>query len=150
MSSDNLASINFLDSKASYRIRSVRKLKKYLFSIFKKENKSLHSLNIVFCSDNELLKLNREFLSHDFYTDVITFALNRKGEAIIGEIYVSIDRVGDNAKKNNETFKRELHRVIIHGVLHLCGYNDKTSKDRKLMKEKEETYLNNYELFHVK
>ncbi len=116
-------------------------LKVFLRALFKKEKKALESLTYIFCSDDYLLKINRQHLTHDYYTDIITFELNGKGEPAIGEIYISVDRVKDNAQQFNTTFKEELHRVIFHGALHLCGYKDKSSKEEKLMREKEAAYL---------
>ncbi|WP_366206997.1 rRNA maturation RNase YbeY [Flavihumibacter sp. CACIAM 22H1] len=112
--------------------------------LFKKEKKSLELLNYIFCTDEYLLDINRSFLQHDYYTDIITFELAEKGEPTQGEVYISIDRVRDNAKLHGQSFQRELHRVIFHGALHLCGYRDKTKKEETLMRQKEEEYLSYY------
>ena len=120
-------------------------LKENIRSIFKKEGKKLASLNCIFCSDKTLLEFNRDYLKHDFYTDIITFDLS-ENEAIEAEIYISIDRVRENAQKLGIPFKSELPRVIIHGILHLCGYNDKTKVEKKRIREKEDYYLNIYNL----
>jgi len=120
-------------------------LKIFIPSIFKTEKKEVNQLDIIFCSDNYLLELNKSQLSHDYYTDIITFDLSEsKSAPIIGELYISIDRVRDNANTFNTTFKRELHRVIFHGVLHLCGYNDKKKEDIVTMRKTEDIYLNKY------
>src|SRR5262245_15923455 len=95
---------------------------------FKEEKKSLKQLNVVFCSDKFLLDINKKFLKHNYLTDVITFQYNKKGAPVEGEIFISVERVKSNAKKFDNTFRDEFHRVLIHGVLHLCGYKDKTSK----------------------
>jgi rRNA maturation RNase YbeY len=116
-------------------------LKTFLRTLFKKEKKALASLTYIFCSDDYLLEINRQHLQHDYYTDIITFELNGKGEPAIGEIYISIDRVKDNAQQFETTFKEELHRVIFHGALHLCGYKDKNTKQEKEMRTKEGAYL---------
>ncbi len=114
-------------------------------TIFKKENRKLNNLSVVFCSDSYLLKINQTYLHHDYYTDIITFNLSQAGsDAIDGEIYISIDRVRDNAKALQVTIKQELHRVIFHGSLHLCGYKDKKPADIALMRKKEDYYLNSY------
>jgi probable rRNA maturation factor len=127
------------------------RLKKFLISIIKKEGKKLAGLQYVFCSDEYLLAINRQFLGHDFYTDIITFNLSAtKNQAINAEIYISVDRVRDNAHQYNNTIKEELHRVIFHGVLHLCGYKDKSIRDQKKMRQKEDQYLSSYKTFHVK
>ena len=118
-------------------------LKKYIQSIFRKEGKKLDSVNFIFCSDNALLEINQKYLKHDFYTDIITFNLSET-EAIRAEIYISIDRVKENSLELGVSFKSELIRVIFHGVLHLCGYNDKTKAEKKEIREKEDYFLKKY------
>ena len=97
-------------------------------------------INYVFCDDKYLHKLNVEFLNHNTLTDIISFDYS-VGKIIQGDIFISIERVKDNAKDYKTTFKEELHRVIIHGVLHYCGYKDKTEEDARMMREKENHYL---------
>jgi rRNA maturation RNase YbeY len=118
-------------------------LKKYIQFVFKKEGKKLESLNFIFCSDRALLEINRKYLKHNFYTDIITFDLSEK-DAIQAEIYISADRVKENSLELGVSFKSELSRVIFHGVLHLCGYNDKTKAEKKIIREKEDLLLNKY------
>ena len=118
-------------------------LKKYIKYIFKKEGKKLQSINYIFCTDEALLEINRQFLSHDFYTDIITFDLS-ENEAIQAEIYISLDRIKENIIELGVPFKSELYRVIFHGVLHLCGYKDKSKADKVKMRGKEEFYLSKY------
>jgi rRNA maturation RNase YbeY len=113
---------------------------KRLFT-FLNENKIYSDIRFIFCTDKYLLAINKKFLGHDTYTDIITFPLNEVGDAITGEIYISVDRVRENATKVGCTIKNELHRVILHGVLHLCGYKDKTRNDKKIMTSKENFYL---------
>lgn len=121
------------------------RLKKFLKEISKRENVKIESLDIVFCTDEYLLSINRSFLNHDFYTDIITFDLTPKeSTSKIAEIYISTERVRDNAQQHNSTFKRELHRVIFHGILHLSGYKDKKTAEKILMRKKEEEYLIRY------
>jgi probable rRNA maturation factor len=117
------------------------KLKSFLNALFIKERKQLGELNYVFCSDDYLLDINRRFLSHDYYTDIITFDISESKAEVIGEVYISIDRVKDNAVQLQQTTQRELLRVIIHGALHLCGYKDKTKAQQKIMRQKEDNYL---------
>ena len=105
------------------------------------ENKETGEINVIFCSDEYLLKMNKEHLNHDYYTDIITFDYCQ-GSLVSGDLFISVDRVGENAKDFNVDFKNELNRVIIHGVLHLIGYNDKTDDEQKEMTEKENFYLN--------
>ena len=106
----------------------------------KKEGYAAHYIQFVFCSDVYLLELNQQYLHHDTLTDIITFDY-REGKKISGDIFISIDRVRENAGKFNVLFKEELHRVMIHGILHLCGYKDKDKKSKMLMTEKEDFYL---------
>jgi rRNA maturation RNase YbeY len=119
------------------------RLKNYIQSILKKEERKLLSINYIFCTDKAVLEINRQFLSHDFYTDIITFDLSDTNE-IQAEIYISVDRVKENAAQLGVSFKSELHRVIFHGVLHLCGYKDKSKQDKEEMRGKENLYLHKY------
>ena len=105
----------------------------------------LQSINYIFCTDKAVLEINRQFLAHDFYTDIITFDLS-DSNAIQAEIYISVDRVKDNATQLGVSFKSELHRIIFHGVLHLCGYKDKKRGEIEEMRSKEGFYLNKYGL----
>ncbi|PDH49154.1 MAG: rRNA maturation RNase YbeY [Bacteroidetes bacterium MED-G21] len=109
-------------------------------AITAEESREIGNITFVFCDDNYLLKINKEFLDHDTYTDIITFDYSA-GNEIISEIYVSTDRVEENAKKHKQTFEKEMHRVMIHGVLHLCGYNDKLAEEKQIMRDKENHYL---------
>jgi probable rRNA maturation factor len=108
------------------------------------EKTVLNELNIVFCSDEYLLGLNRQFLHHDFYTDILSFELSEVKQPLIAEIYISVDRVRENARISKSPFKEELHRVIFHGILHFCGYNDKSNADVKKMRTMEDRYLSAY------
>lgn len=121
-----------------------KRLKLFIESVFRKEKKVLEGLNYVFCSDEELLKINRQFLQHNYYTDIVTFDLSDPGKAIQAEIYISVERVKDNARQLRVPFRKELHRVIFHGVLHLCGYQDKKVHQQKEMRAKEEEILRVY------
>jgi len=112
-----------------------------MLSTFKKEKRSLEQLNVVFCSDKFLLGINKKFLKHDFLTDVITFHYNKKNAPVEGEIFISVERVKSNSKKFDASFRDELHRVIIHGVLHLCGYSDKTPIAKSAIRRKEDNRL---------
>ena len=131
---------NNIDVK--FILRDKRKITNWIKSCIKEEKYNLAYISFNLCSDDCLLKLNIESLQHDYYTDIITFELNEKEEPIEGDLYISIDRIKENALKINTEFTKELYRVIIHGVLHLCGYKDKTKKDIKLMRLKENYYLN--------
>jgi rRNA maturation RNase YbeY len=131
----------FFEVRAALAERT--RLKKFIESIFKKENQKLQYVNYIFCSDKRVLDINRQFLKHDYYTDIITFDLSESA-VITAEVYISVDRVRDNAKTLGVSFQQELHRVIFHGALHLCGYGDKTKKEREVMREKENLNLNLY------
>lgn len=120
-------------------------LKDFILSIFRKEKKKPGTITYIFCSDEYLLEINRSFLNHDYFTDIITFDLSEPGSKLIdAEIYISVDTIRDNATRFNNSITKELHRVIFHGVLHLCGYKDKTPKDQTLMTQKEDYYLGQY------
>ncbi len=129
---------NFLEPVS---LRDRTRLRQFLVSLFKKEGKKLGDLQYIFCSDDYLLDINRQYLNHDYYTDIITFDLSEKGHPINAEIYISVDRVRDNAREYGSSIKKELHRVIFHGALHLCGYKDKTPAQEKEMRQMEEKYL---------
>ena len=112
----------------------------FITPILISEKKTEGDIVLIFCSDEYLLEINKKHLNHDYYTDIITFdyCLDK---IVSGDLYISIDRVKENAKAFNETFMNELNRVVIHGVLHLCGYNDKTETDQKIMRNLENKYL---------
>ena len=124
-----------------YPLKERTRLKAFIVKLFKKEQVPFKQLNYIFCSDEELLTINRQFLEHDFLTDVITFPLSGKTEPVEGEVYISIDRVKDNARDLGVTVPVELLRVIFHGALHLCGYKDKTSKQIREIRSREEYYM---------
>lgn len=126
-----------------------KRLKPFIKSIFYKKKRKLHSLIIIFCSDEYLLDINKQFLQHDYFTDIITFNLSEDINIIEGELYISIDRVKDNALINKVTIQQELHRVIFHGILHLCGYKDKSTQSKNIMTQQEDFCLNKYFSFNL-
>jgi len=132
---------NFLESIV---LKDRRRLRQFLVRLFKKEGRQLGELQYVFCSDRYLLAINRQYLDHDFYTDILTFDLSEKNQPINAEIYISVDRVRENALKYDSSLRKELHRVMFHGALHLCGYSDKNSEQRESMRKMEEKYLRLY------
>lgn len=138
------SNVNFFYQEVQFTFTNRAGLKQFINKLFKSEKCSLLNLNIIFCTDEALLQINRDFLQHDFYTDIITFPMNESKESIEAELYISIDRVRDNAKTATSSFKEELHRVIFHGCLHLTGYNDKSSQQIKKMREREDHYLRLY------
>lgn len=132
----------FYETPVSLRNRT--KLKKAITQMLKKHNRETESLNFIFVTDKRLLEINQQYLQHDYYTDIISFELSIPSQPLVGEIYISIDRVKDNARQLKQTLTRELHRVIIHGVLHFCGYKDKSVAQAKKMREAEEQFLLRY------
>jgi rRNA maturation RNase YbeY len=117
----------------------------FLTELASSEKTQLDRLDIIFCSDDYLLNINKSFLNHDYFTDIITFDLTPpKTSAIIGEIYISVDRIISNAQDFNTSIKEECHRVIFHGLLHLCGYKDKKKEEKSRMTKKENEYLSKY------
>lgn len=133
--------IMFRYADRSLPIPQKTKVKQFVESLFRKEKKKAAAINYVFCSDEYLLEINRSFLQHDYYTDIITFGLSAPGEPLEAEIYISVDRVKDNAKQLGIPFREELLRVIFHGALHLCGYADKKKAEIALMREREDHYI---------
>jgi probable rRNA maturation factor len=139
-----MKAVQFFYFKSIPGFRNRTRLKEFILRLIEIEQKQLAHLSVIFCTDKFLLEMNKSYLGHDFYTDVITFDLSRSAKSIEGEIYISVDRVKDNAIRFNASFSEELHRVIIHGLLHLCGYKDKLKSHRAQMRDKEDRYLNMY------
>lgn len=125
----------------SFLLPQRQKLKSFITEMMEKEKKSFISLDYIFCSDKYLLEINKNYLNHDDLTDIITFDLSEARDQIIGEIYISVDRVKENASLFKTSFHKELHRVMFHGALHLCGYKDKSQEQKKEMRKKEEYFL---------
>ncbi len=135
------ASIQFFYEDIDFKLKNSRKITPWLKNAIKQEGKIAGDLNFIFCSDEHLIKINREYLHHDTYTDIITFDTSEEQNRISGDIFISFDRVKENAAKFQTKIEDELHRVIMHGILHLVGYSDKTSKNKIIMREKEDAYL---------
>jgi probable rRNA maturation factor len=132
--------VRFYSADRRIPVLNRKLLKGFIESIFKKEGKPLARLGFIFCSDKYLLKINSKFLKHDEYTDIITFYYSIR-PAIESEVYISIDRIRENAIRLGESIQTECLRVMFHGSLHLCGYKDKTATNVKLMRKKEDEYL---------
>ena len=137
--------VAFRSADKTLHITGKTGLKDFIRVLFKKEKTTLASITYIFCSDEFLLKMNRDFLQHDYYTDIITFGLSDKGQPIEAEVYISLDRVKDNARTIGTTTRDETLRVIFHGALHLCGYKDKKKSEITLMRAKEDEYLRLFE-----
>jgi len=136
--------INFY-SENEFILEETNRYAKWIEQVIASENMKLEEINYIFCDDEYMLKLNVEFLDHDTYTDIITFN-NNVGTILEGDIFISTERVKDNAETFGVIFEEELRRVLSHGILHLCGYNDKTEEESLIMREKEEEKM---KLFHV-
>ncbi|MBV6644257.1 MAG: rRNA maturation RNase YbeY [Cyclobacteriaceae bacterium] len=137
-----MSSIAFFSEDTNFSLEEKDEVTKWLLAISHQENQKIAELNYIFCSDTYLLKINKTYLAHDYFTDIITFDnRDEKTSAIEGDVFISIDRVIDNAKEHNVTFEEELNRVMAHGLLHLLGYNDKTEEEQNQMTEKEEASL---------
>lgn len=119
-------------------------LKTAIERLFKNEKRTLKTVNVIFCSDEYLRSINNDFLSHNYYTDIVTFYYSAPKAPVEAELYISVDRITENALTLGLSRKNELHRVIFHGCLHLCGYGDKTSQQIKKMREREDYYLRLY------
>ncbi len=124
-----------------FQLKSKRKIESWIKRVIQSRKKKVGTINYIFCSDEYLLGINRQYLKHSTYTDIITFDNSDLKEKIEGDIFISVERAKDNAEKLDVLFENELHRVMVHGVLHLLGYKDKKPADRKLMRKKEEEFL---------
>jgi len=133
--------IFFYLQDVSYTLKQKNKLRQWISKTIVNENHRLQTVNFILCSDEYLLTLNRQYLQHDTYTDIITFDNSESPTIITGEIFISLDRIRENAKAFNTSFTNELQRVMIHGILHLLGYKDKSAKAKKMMTLKENEYL---------
>ena len=133
--------ILFFSEDINFLLRNKKKLRQWINASIVHEKMYTGSINFIFCSDEYLYALNNKYLSHKTLTDIITFDNSEKNLEISGDIFISIDRIHENAKQYKCTFVNELHRVIIHGILHLTGYNDNTKKEKYEMRSKEDYYL---------
>jgi probable rRNA maturation factor len=140
MNSDS-GNIRFFTDGISYTIRHKIKLRSWLHLCAKREKNKIGDLNFIFTSDEDLKKINKQYLNHDYFTDIITFPIDDNGSVVGGEIFISIDRVKENAKLYRVRINEELHRVMIHGLLHLCGYGDKSESEQVKMRDLETRYL---------
>lgn len=128
--------ISFQNLSISFKLKEKTKIKLWIKTIIDKEKHTLGTINYMFCNDDELLEINIKHLNHNTLTDIITFDYT-EDKKISSDIFISVDRILENAKKFEVTFEEELRRVMIHGVLHLCGYKDKSKPDAELMRKKE-------------
>ncbi len=133
--------IRFFNEDTAYKLARKPGLRQWLTVQAKQEGMKIRELNYVFCSDEYLLQINRDHLNHDYYTDIITFDTSETEGVIEGDIFISIERVDDNWRIHQTDFLSELHRVMAHGLLHLCGYGDKTPAEQQTMRAKEDQWL---------
>lgn len=137
-----LKDIQFFSEDIEFTLKEKQKVREWIGMTIKSEGfKRIGELSFVFCSDSYLLEINKQYLDHDTFTDIVTFDSSEDEDSISGDIFISIERIRENAVKFSVSERDELHRVIIHGVLHLCGYYDKKKEDKALMTEKEDYYL---------
>jgi probable rRNA maturation factor len=136
-----MAAIEFFSQDIPFKLETPRKRSTWIKAVIQKEKQSLIHLNFIFCSDQHLAKMNIDYLNHKTLTDIITFDNAEFEGQIEGDIFISIDRVKENAQTFHVSFNKELDRVIIHGVLHLLGYGDKSTSEKAIMRKKEDTYL---------
>ena len=132
--------INFFSEDIDFKLKNKTKIRNWIRETIKNENRIPGTINIIFTSDEYLLNINNQFLSHNYFTDIVTFNYC-ENETIIGEIFISKETVLNNSKRFFVSFEDEILRVIIHGVLHLIGYNDHSNEEKKIMREKENDYL---------
>lgn len=136
-----MRNINFFSEDTDYKPKHKTALRTWIMETIREEGYKADEISIILCSDPYLLAVNKQYLQHDTYTDIVTFDNSEEAEVIAGDIFISIDRVQENAAKFGVAERDELHRVIIHGILHLCGYGDKNKEDKTRMTEKEDFYL---------
>lgn len=136
-----MASIEFFAQDISFKVPQSRRTKAWIKEVIQKEKKQLAHINYIFCSDIYLLSINEQYLKHKTLTDIITFDNGETFDGIEGDIFISVERVQSNAEALNVDFESELSRVMVHGILHLIGYKDKTPPQKALMRKKEDAYL---------
>jgi rRNA maturation RNase YbeY len=142
-----MAIISFNNNGISPSLKNKSLLKLFLSSIFAEERIDFQNISYIFCTDEFLLKINQQYLNHDTLTDIITFTLSETSLPIISEIYISVERVKENATDLKVDYYKELMRVMIHGILHLCGYSDHTFELKSEMRGKEDYYLGKWSIF---
>ncbi len=133
--------IEFFEADIKYQLECSDNIRQWLTNLVAEEKCGIEKIQYIFCTDEYLLDINKKFLEHDYYTDIITFPLTNNKKAIQSDIYISIDRVTDNAKSYQVSTTTELYRVIAHGILHLCGYGDYSDSEKITMRAKEDYYL---------
>lgn len=136
--------ISFHSLIPNFQLKKKREIKSWIKRVIETENQKVGQVDIIFCSDEYLLEMNTKYLNHNYLTDIITFGLSEDPKKISGDLFISIERVEENSQTYNTTFDEELRRVIVHGVLHLIGYDDKQKSDKQVMTGKEDIYLSEF------
>ncbi|QMW02191.1 rRNA maturation RNase YbeY [Spirosoma foliorum] len=136
--------IRFFNEDVPYKLPKKQVTRQWLKQQVEREGFAVGDLNYIFCSDEHVLQVNRDYLQHDYYTDIITFDQSEEDDKIEGDIFVSVERVADNAAQLGVSSEQEMRRVLAHGLLHLCGYYDKTDEEAAQMRAKEEEWLSQY------
>ena len=132
--------VHYHNEEVSFSFNNKREVSLWLKSVVSSFQKELGVINVIFCNDQYLLKINQTYLNHDYFTDIITFNYN-ENNLISGDLFISIDRVKENAINQKMEFNVEIHRVIVHGVLHLCGLNDQSKQEKEIMRGRENLFL---------
>ena len=133
--------IRFFNEDVTHKLPQKQATRSWLKQQAEREGYAIGDLNYIFCSDEHVLQVNRDYLQHDYYTDIITFDQSEETGKIEGDIFVSVERVADNAVQMGVATEQEMRRVLAHGLLHLCGYGDKTDEEVKQMRHKEDEWL---------
>ncbi|GAB4037667.1 rRNA maturation RNase YbeY [Spirosoma gilvum] len=136
--------IRFFNEDVPYKLPQKQTVRQWLKQQAEREGFAVGDLNYIFCSDEYVLQVNRDYLQHDYYTDIITFDQSEEEDKLEGDIFISVDRVADNAAQLGIAAEQEMRRVLAHGLLHLCGYGDKGTEEEAQMRQKEEEWLNQY------
>lgn len=134
--------IKYHTEECNYRLAAKRNVRKWLHAVAQEEGYDIEEINYIFCSARHLLEMNRQFLGHDYFTDIITFDYSQLGEGFVaGDVFIDVETVADNARLYGATRREEMLRVVVHGLLHLCGQKDKTPRANRQMHRKEDKYL---------
>lgn len=141
----SLSMVAFYFEDTDFKLRHKTRIKEWLRLVAESEVFTLGNISVIFCSDNYILDINQKYLQHDYFTDIITFDYSEGGR-ISGDLFISVDSVRENSVEYGTEFEDELHRVIVHGILHLIGYDDHTEDEVKTMRSKEDYYLSLFEL----
>ena len=133
--------ISFFKDAIKFKLEKRKELRKWINDVVLSEKCNVEWINFVFCHDSIIADMNNKYLNHNTLTDILTFSFHESGPDICGEIYISVQRVKENALKYKVSFENELHRIMIHGILHLLGYKDSTKREKEIMRQKENFYL---------